>query len=176
MILMRHGQSEFNLHFSATKRDPGIPDPRLTPEGKAQADRAAQALASLGITRIVVSPYTRALQTAAPIVRALGVPVTVSAAIRERYHFSCDIGTPRTDLATTWPDLDFGHIDEIWWPSGTETVESVEARAAQFRAAMRSNGARDETLVISHWAFLLTLSGASLANGEWLRLDLPEAA
>jgi broad specificity phosphatase PhoE len=30
MILLRHGQSEFNLHFSVTRRDPGIADPKLT--------------------------------------------------------------------------------------------------------------------------------------------------
>ena len=29
MILLRHGQSEFNLHFIATRRDPGIVDPHL---------------------------------------------------------------------------------------------------------------------------------------------------
>jgi len=45
MILLRHGQSEFNLHFSATKRDPGIPDPVLTPLGHEQAEAAAEALA-----------------------------------------------------------------------------------------------------------------------------------
>jgi broad specificity phosphatase PhoE len=45
MILLRHGQSEFNLHFTATKRDPGIPDPKLTGLGRDQAQRAAEALA-----------------------------------------------------------------------------------------------------------------------------------
>ena len=45
MILLRHGQSEFNLHFSVTRRDPGIIDPRLTPLGHQQAEDAARALA-----------------------------------------------------------------------------------------------------------------------------------
>ena len=36
MILLRHGQSEFNAAFNATRVDPGIPDPRLTEEGKRQ--------------------------------------------------------------------------------------------------------------------------------------------
>ena len=71
MILLRHGQSEFNLHFTATRRDPGIRDPRLTPLGHQQAAAAAEALRGKGITRILASPYTRALQTAAPIARAL---------------------------------------------------------------------------------------------------------
>ncbi len=175
MILMRHGQSEFNLLFSAAKRDPGIPDPRLTPEGHAQATLAAAALADAGITRIIVSPYTRALQTAAPIAAALGVPVHINTQVRERAHFSCDIGSPRTALAQAWPH-DFTHIDEIWWPTGTESVESVEARAARFRAELLADDAWRQTLVVSHWAFLLAFSGLSLANGEWTRFDPTPAA
>ena len=72
MILLRHGQSEFNLHFSATRRDPGIVDPRLTELGHIQAADAIRRLAGERITRIIASPYTRALQTAAPLAEALG--------------------------------------------------------------------------------------------------------
>ena len=56
MILLRHGQSEFNLHFTATKKDPGIVDARLTPLGHAQAEAAAAALAEAKVRRILVSP------------------------------------------------------------------------------------------------------------------------
>jgi broad specificity phosphatase PhoE len=175
MILMRHGQSEFNLHFSATKRDPGIADPRLTQEGQDQAERAVEALTNMGLTCIVVSPYTRALQTAAPIARALGLPVLINLAIRERYHFTCDIGTPRSELSKAWPHHDFGDIEEIWWPEATEPAESVEARAAKFLKQMQANGKWHETLVVSHWAFILALTGQSLANGEWIRWAPPTA-
>jgi broad specificity phosphatase PhoE len=171
MILMRHGQSEFNRLFSATKRDPGIVDPPLTDEGHAQAKAAAAALTQgARISRIVVSPYTRALQTAAPLARALCVPVTVTPVIRERYHFSCDIGSPRSALIAAWPEHDFSAIDEVWWPETTETPESTMARAALFRADMQAAPDWRETLVVSHWAFLLTFSGESLMNGEWTRL------
>ena len=174
MILMRHGQSEFNLHFSATKRDPGIPDPRLTPEGQAQAERAAAALAGRGLRRIVASPYTRALQTAAPVAAALSLPVRIDPAVRERYHFTCDIGSPRSALTTAWPAHDFAHLDEVWWPDGTEDERSVEARGARFRADMMRRGEWEDTLVVSHWAFLLSFTGRSLDNGEWV--ELPGAA
>lgn len=171
MILMRHGQSEFNRLFSATKRDPGIADPPLTDEGHAQAAAAAAALAGLRIGRIVVSPYTRALQTAAPVARALGVPVSVTPVIRERYHFSCDIGSPRSVLAAAWPEHDFSAIDEVWWPDATETPESTMARAAAFRAEMQAAADWRQTLVVSHWAFLMTFSGENLTNGAWTRLS-----
>src|ERR1039457_5721974 len=67
MFLLRHGQSYFNLHFSETRVDPGIEDPELTPLGAEQAAAAARLLAGAALTRIIVSPYTRALQTAKPV-------------------------------------------------------------------------------------------------------------
>ncbi|RYI79469.1 MAG: histidine phosphatase family protein, partial [Acetobacteraceae bacterium] len=103
MILLRHGQSEFNLHFSATKKDPGIPDPKLTPLGHEQAEAAALALAGERIDRIIASPYTRALQTAAPIARQRNLPITVTPTVRERYAFSCDVGSPCTALRFAFP-------------------------------------------------------------------------
>jgi glucosyl-3-phosphoglycerate phosphatase len=56
MILLRHGESEFNQHFSVTRRDPGIRDPALTGRGHEQAKAAAAALAGVPIGLIVVSP------------------------------------------------------------------------------------------------------------------------
>lgn len=171
MILLRHGQSEFNLHFTATKRDPGIPDPALTPLGREQAERAAEALAGQALRRVVVSPYTRALQTAEPIARRLGLPVVVNPIVRERYAFVCDVGTPRTELARSWPGHDFSHIDEVWWPPVEEPADQVQARAALFRAEMAALPEWADTLVVSHWGFILSLTGKSLGNGEWLRCD-----
>ncbi|HYZ24816.1 MAG TPA: histidine phosphatase family protein, partial [Rhodopila sp.] len=107
MILLRHGQSEFNLHFGATRRDPGIIDPRLTELGHAQAAEAADQLRGQDIRRIIASPYTRALETARPVAAALGLPITVEPIVRERYAFACDIGTARLELERCWPEHDF---------------------------------------------------------------------
>lgn len=175
MILLRHGQSEFNLHFTATRKDPGIPDPKLTPLGHEQAEAAAAALADQGLRRIMASPYTRALQTAAPIAARLSLPVLVSPLVRERYAFSCDIGTPVRSLAQDWPAHDFGHMEEVWWPQIEEPAHQVEARAAQFRAEMAALEDWRDTLVVCHWGFIMSLTGLSVQNGQWLRFD-PNAA
>ncbi len=171
MILLRHGQSEFNLHFTATRRDPGIHDPKLTELGHAQAEAAAEALAGERITRIIVSPYTRALQTAAPVARRLGVPVFVNPVVRERYSFTCDIGSPRTELETAWPEHDFTAIEEVWWPSVDEPGASIIGRAALFRAEMAALADWSDSLVVSHWGFILCMTGQSVMNGNWLRCD-----
>jgi glucosyl-3-phosphoglycerate phosphatase len=171
MILLRHGQSEFNLRFTATKKDPGIPDPRLTELGHAQAEEAAEALADEGLQRIIASPYTRALQTAAPLARRLQIQVHVMPVVRERYAFSCDIGSPRTELAMAWPEVDFSHIDEVWWPAIEEPDHQIEARAALFRGEMAALPAWRDTLVVSHWGFILAMTGERLMNGDWIRCD-----
>lgn len=171
MILLRHGQSEFNVVFTVTRRDPGIIDPSLTELGHEQAARAAETLAGSGLRRIIASPYTRALQTAAPIARRLGIPVHVNAIVRERYAFACDIGTPATELARAWPEHDFTHLDEVWWPAVEEPAAEVIGRAARFRAEMAALSDWADTLVVSHWGFILSLTGSSVANGTWLRCD-----
>ncbi len=171
MILLRHGQSEFNRHFTATRRDPGITDPPLTPLGREQAEAAAAALGRERVGHIIVSPYTRALQTAVPIARALGVPVVVNPIVRERCAFTCDIGTPRTELAQTWPQHDFSALEEIWWPAMAESAAAVVDRAALFRDEMAALANWSNTLVITHWGFIMALTGSSAANGQWLRYD-----
>lgn len=171
MILLRHGQSEFNVIFTATRRDPGIIDPALTDLGAAQAAAAAEALAGEGIARIIASPYTRALQTAAPIARRLGIPVLVNPIVRERYAFVCDVGTPASALARAWPAHDFAGIEEVWWPAAEEPAAQVAARAARFRAEMAALPDWADTLVVSHWGFILSLTGQSVPNGAWLRCD-----
>ena len=176
MILLRHGQSEFNLHFTVTRRDPGIEDPRLTPLGHEQAAAAAERLADAGVRRIIASPYTRALQTAAPLARRLGLPVLVDVAVRERYAFRCDVGSPIADLQRAWPGHDFSAIDEVWWPSQDEPEAHVVERAARFRAEMAAHPDWQSTLVVSHWGFIMAMTGISVANGDWLRCDPTEPA
>ncbi len=177
MILLRHAQSEFNLHMTANRRDPGIVDPKLTPLGHVQARQAAERLRGERIGRIVTSPYTRALQTSAHVARALGgVPVVVNPIVRERYGFVCDVGTPRTELARAWPELDFSHIEEIWWPQVDEPEDSIAARAALFRAEMAALPDWGDTLVVSHWGFILAMTGEKIANVEHRRCDPTQPA
>jgi broad specificity phosphatase PhoE len=171
MILLRHGQSEFNLLFTRTRKDPGIVDPVLTPLGHDQARAAAEALAREEIRRILVSPYRRAIQTALPVAERLGVPLTVTPLVRERYAFTCDIGSPATELRMAFPALDLAHVEEVWWPLQEEPAHQVEARAALFRAEMAALDDWAHTLVVTHWGFVMALTGLSVANGEMLRLD-----
>jgi len=147
MFLLRHGQSYFNLHFNATHVDPGIEDPELTPLGLEQAAAAAKRLANAALTRIIVSPYTRALQTAQPILAIHKVPVDILHEVREQAAFACDIGSPPALLAIRFPHHDFAHLAPKWWRDGAETTEETIERANAFRALMATRGDSATTLL-----------------------------
>jgi broad specificity phosphatase PhoE len=171
MYLLRHGQSYFNLHFTPTRIDPGIEDPELTDLGLAQAQAAAAQLAQVSLTRIIVSPYMRALQTAQPILKFQQAPVDIMHEVRERAAFVCDVGSPPKLLAARFPHHDFKHLPSPWWSKPVETLEATIARADKFRALMATRDDAKTTLLVSHWAFILALTGKSLSNGDILEYD-----
>jgi broad specificity phosphatase PhoE len=171
MFLLRHGQSYFNLHFNATRVDPGIEDPELTPLGFEQAAAAAALLSARALTHIIVSPYTRALQTAQPILAMHQAPVAIMQEVREQAAYACDVGSPPHVLAARFPQHDFSHLQPRWWHEGAETAEQTAARADSFRALMAARDDSATTLLVGHWAFILALTGTALANGEILEYE-----
>jgi broad specificity phosphatase PhoE len=171
MFLLRHGQSYFNLHFNRTRVDPGIEDPELTPLGREQAAAAAQKLACVALSRVIISPFTRALQTAQPILAVHQVPVRIMHEVREQAAFACDIGSPPDLLARRFPHHEFGHLPPMWWHTGIESARETSTRADAFRALMAACDDRATTLLVGHWAFIQALTGVSLANGEILEYD-----
>ena len=171
MILLRHGQSQFNEVFAVTREDPGIEDPALTPAGRQQATAAGDRLAALDIRRVVASPYTRTLHTAEIVAEALGLPVSVEPLVREHAFFTCDIGTPASELRRQWPSFDFRDLPEVWWPSLGESDSEVQVRCEQFRQAAAVLADWSHLLVVTHWGFIRGLTGAELANGASLHFD-----
>lgn len=169
MILVRHGQSEFNVHYGATRRDPGIRDAPLTERGRAQARAAAIALGEASLERIVASPYTRTIETAEILAGTLGLPITVEPLVGERAAFSCDIGTPPTLLAARWPHLAFHHLDDPWWPAHEETEEALALRCGRFRETVAGSEDWQRVLVVTHWGVIRALTGVPVKNCTALR-------
>ena len=173
MILIRHGQSEFNAHHDRTGRDPGIPDPGLTELGRTQAETAARALRDQDIAALVVSPYRRTLETADIVLRHIDVPVRIDSRVRERAGYSCDVGTVRSMLASGWPHHDFAHLDETWWTGPQEAETALNARCLAFRDELAVHPDWQRTVVVTHWGVIRALTGRVLENGRHLRLPLP---
>jgi broad specificity phosphatase PhoE len=176
MILVRHAESEWNLHYGRTRIDPGIPDPTLTRAGRAQAERLIDLLAAEGVSRLISSPYRRALETASIIAQSLDLPISVEPLVRERYAFSCDVGTPSSLLCGHWPGLDFAHLEEQWWGHAEESVASVAQRCAMFRAKTADLPESAQIAVITHWGFIRALTGHELSNARFVRLLAADTA
>ncbi len=183
MLLIRHGQSHFNKHFSVTRQDPGIIDPALTVEGRQQIGqtarqlgqqagaRAAAGQAPQRLERILVSPYWRTLETAEILAAHLDLPMQVEPLVRERAFFACDIGSPRSELEVRFPQADFGTLPDVWWPHPDETEASLNRRCASFRLAMAERDDWPRVLVVTHWGFIRGLTGRSVENGTLLNFD-----
>ncbi|MFX4220111.1 MAG: histidine phosphatase family protein [Thalassobaculum sp.] len=171
MYLLRHGESEFNVHFSKTRIDPGIEDPAITDAGRAQAEAAAEHLAARGIRRVVASPYRRALQTAAIVADRIGLGIEIEPLVRERCWFVCDVGTPASRLRSDWPSISFGDLPERWWPEIGENEDELGVRCTAFRDKLATAESWDDTVFVTHWAFIRGLTGLTVPNGTVLALD-----
>ena len=164
---MRHGESEFNQAFRKTRRDPGIIDPPLTVLGIQQIQQTADFFREKDIQFCVSSPYQRALQTSAVLFDLTIQNLTVNFLVGEQFGFSCDIGSPRSELEKKWPQIDFENLVEVWWPSEAETENAVGKRGALFlREASNRFLNTDKLVVVSHWGFIKSVTGLSLENGS----------
>jgi glucosyl-3-phosphoglycerate phosphatase len=170
VILIRHGQTEFNRVFSLTRRDPGIRDPYLTDHGRHQARAVARALRPLHLSRLIASPYARALETTGIIAEHLVLPIAVEPLIAERFFYTCDIGSPLAELRAGWPDVVFDHLQDPWWPQTEESEEEVLQRSESFRRQIVGEE-WSGIAVVTHWGFIRALTGLTVPNGAVLRID-----
>ena len=170
--LIRHGQSAFNAAFDNVKRiDPMIFDPRLTELGRAQAAAIADPARWANVELVVVSPFTRAIETAALAFAGHDAPHRIEALHRERAEHSGDIGRSPVHLKADFPHLDFDHLDDRWWHHDpvrpevivVESEEVLGARVAAFADWLRARTER-ELAVVGHGTFLNRLT-AHVAKG-----------
>ena len=176
--LIRHGQSTFNLHYEATGVDPMHYDARLTPLGEAQVAAARQRLADRVYDVVLVSPLTRALQTAHGIFGDR-FPIEITPLHSEWQISSCDIGRSHAELSADFPHLDFAHLSDPWWrhelPIGDlgfpqETEEQLNDRVSTFKAMIRRRP-EEQIAVVGHGDFFRRLIGRHLENCELAEWD-----
>lgn len=78
-VLIRHGLTD-TIGKTMVGRTPGI---HLNPKGMAQAEKLAARLTSSRIAAVYSSPLERALETATPLARALGLTVQIRHGLNE---------------------------------------------------------------------------------------------
>ncbi len=176
VLLLRHGQTAWN----AGRRFQGQSDIPLDPTGVRQADAAAELLAGQEADTVLASDLLRARDTATPLARRLGLPVTLDPRLRET-----DLGRwegltheeVRTSFPQEWDDWISGRLERRGGGESRDEV-GVRMRAALADASgdtviLVTHGAAARTLAVS----LLGLTGAfwrtlaPLENGHWADLS-----
>lgn len=99
LIVVRHGETDWNR----IRRLQGQTDIPLNTNGREQADRLRDALASEPIAAIHASDLSRALETARPIAGRLGLPIRTDARLRER-HYGVLEGKTFPEIVEALPD------------------------------------------------------------------------
>lgn len=144
LYLLRHGQTEENLQHILQGQMPG----HLTPEGREQARRMGQQIATNGplFDCIITSDLLRARESAALINERLYLPIDEEPLLRER-DFGIHTGHPYVSIS--------GELD----PSA-ETVEQMFARAARWLHKLVEEHDDETVLAVSHGLFLRVIQGA----------------
>ena len=95
IYLIRHAQSAFNAVHDPKKPDPMIFDAPITALGETQARNARSEVKELDIKNVIVSPFTRTLQTA-KLIFGNRLPFQIDSEVREQLCNSCDVGSGKS--------------------------------------------------------------------------------
>ena len=136
-------------HALPLRSEPGQgSDPRLSAEGIEQAARLPDALRRFPIRRLVSSPQIRAVQTAAPVADALGVPVEVDQRLAE-YDRDLPHYVPVEQIAAENP-AELQRLLNGQLPSGVDEAEFLGRVRASVDDLVAGADHDDTVAVFSH--------------------------
>ena len=144
LVLVRHGRPTASY---GDDHDPGLDD-----VGRAQAEAASEALASIGPQPILVSPLRRTRETASPLARRWAATPVVDERVGEVRSPSDVLADRmawlRTVLASSWPDLP----DEL--------------RAWRDEVLVVLRELQEDTVVVTHFVAINVVVGAATADAR----------
>ena len=141
LLLVRHGQSEWNAAGLLQGQTPHVP---LTELGHAQAAAAAAELAQLRPGVLLSSDLVRAVQTAEHCAAATGLAITTTAALREQGYGDLE-GRPSREL---WDVVDW--TDAHWSAPGGESLAELHGRAEAFLKDLCAEPPADVIALVTH--------------------------
>jgi broad specificity phosphatase PhoE len=141
LLLVRHGQSEWN---AAGRMQGQIAHVPLTALGHEQAAAAAREVAARRPGALVSSDLHRAVQTAEHCARVTGLPMTTTPVLREQGYGVLE-GRPSREL---WDVVDW--TDPHWSAEGGESLAQLHARVAGYLAELRADPPADVVALVTH--------------------------
>ncbi|MCW2700037.1 MAG: Phosphoglycerate mutase [Blastococcus sp.] len=141
LLLVRHGQSEWNAAGLMQGQTPHVP---LTALGRAQAATAARELAAARPGALISSDLLRALQTAEPCARSTGLPITTTPMLREQGYGVLE-GRPSREL---WNVVDW--TDPEWAADGGESLAQLHRRVSVYLDQLAADPPADVVALVTH--------------------------
>jgi alpha-ribazole phosphatase len=175
LVLIRHLEPEEGIAGRAY----GALDVPLSPEARTQAERLADALATVDLAAVYSSPLRRALETAAPIAARQGLSPLVHEGLREidfgelegeRYE---DVERGRPELFHAWMEDPTG----VAFPGG-ESFRDLRMRALAAAEEVREHHRGSTAALVAHGGVTRAIIAASLEMPDeaLFRLDQPYGA
>jgi broad specificity phosphatase PhoE len=167
IILVRHGQTAWNIGSGAGEHFRGRVDLPLDDAGLAQAQAVAERLANCPIVAVYSSPLKRAIETARPTAQQLGLPVQPLPGIVD-INYGDWQGLSPAEVAKTHPDLYRLWLEKphrVKFPNG-ESLRQVRLRgmAALEETIVRHEG--EVVLLVAHQVMNKVLVCAMLGLGN----------
>ena len=155
ILLVRHGQTEWNQGSESGEHFRGRIDIALNPTGIGQANSLAERLASLKIAAVYASPLQRALSTASPIAAAHDLAPEAFAGLLD-IDYGQWSGKSHREVASQWPDL-----HQRW----VRTPHLVQIPQGESLADVRQRAwAGLQTLLGRHEGQIIVLVGHQVVN------------
>jgi len=168
IILVRHGETQWNT----TGRFGGHSDVPLNEKGKNQAEAAGQKLKSNTFDRVYCSDLSRAVDTAAAIIKHHDINVKYTPTIREMYFGKWE-GLTYKEILKSYPEQskewvkDFTNVACL----EGESMKTFYDRIAQAFDEIKSEAKDDETiLVVAHSGVIRSILTKELLgsiDGYW---------
>jgi len=150
----------------------GWTDTPLSDDGRREAFLAAEALRrEPAFAAVYASPLVRAVDTAAPICAALGLPLRIERGLREIFCGAVDgrsVEEVRARHPETWSrNLEERHED-FRWPEG-ESYRELRARCLRTLRALAARHPGQRVLLVTHAGFISQAFGwlAGLSCARW---------
>jgi broad specificity phosphatase PhoE len=169
---VRHGQSTWNAEGRVQGQAAQVP---LTAAGRHQAQAAARFLRGCAARHVFSSDLVRALETAAPIARILGVTPLPEPALREQSLGSLE-GLLASDL-TAQETPSGEHVTSIRWGGG-ESIADVHRRVGAFLSRLLAASPGQDIVLVTHSGTIRVavacLRGLGPHEVDWL--DVPNGS
>ena len=170
LFLVRHGKTDWNEQGRLMGRN----DIGLNERGRAQAESAAVALASVRLTRVLASPQPRAQETARLVAARHGLEVETVQELAEVWLGPRWQGKTFADLRDD-PDLKRYIDDATHGCDALEAAASVRERVSRAIDRLRAESDTGNVALVSHGdplrILIADLIGVPLADFRSLRVD-----